>query len=170
MLPNGRLFVSCRTSGSLNRPLAALTSGAPNPFLRKPLWPLAALTSGAPIPSLRKPLWALAALTSGAPSPSLRKPLWALAALVSGAPCPLFEKAASAPRRERRMRPGYSVIFTFSPSAVSTSTRTKPGCVLAKAVSSSSTGSTSGGIFSGAQRRRIYETKREESSALGHQI
>ena len=28
MLPAGRLLVSCRTSGSLNRPLAALTSGA----------------------------------------------------------------------------------------------------------------------------------------------
>ena len=31
MLPVGRLLVSCRTSGSLNRPLAALTSGAPDP-------------------------------------------------------------------------------------------------------------------------------------------
>ncbi len=55
MLPNGRLLVSCRTSGSLNRPLAALTSGAPNPFLRKPLWLLAALAAGAPCPFLRKP-------------------------------------------------------------------------------------------------------------------
>ena len=31
MLPAGRLLVSCRTSGSLNRPLAALTSGALDP-------------------------------------------------------------------------------------------------------------------------------------------
>ena len=31
MLPAGRLLVSCRTSGSLNRPLAALTSGAQSP-------------------------------------------------------------------------------------------------------------------------------------------
>ncbi len=38
MLPAGRLLVSCRTSGSLNRPLAALTSGARAPLLRKPLW------------------------------------------------------------------------------------------------------------------------------------
>ena len=38
MLPAGRLLVSCRTSGSLNRPLAALTSGAPDPLRRKPLY------------------------------------------------------------------------------------------------------------------------------------
>ena len=41
MLPTGRLLVSCRTSGSLNRPLAALTSGARAPskkacFFRPP--------------------------------------------------------------------------------------------------------------------------------------
>ena len=34
MLPAGRLLVSCRTSGSLNRPLAALTSGARAPHPR----------------------------------------------------------------------------------------------------------------------------------------
>ena len=34
MLPAGRLLVSCRTSGSLNRPLAALTSGALDPLSR----------------------------------------------------------------------------------------------------------------------------------------
>lgn len=37
MLSAGRLLVSYRTSGSLNRPLAALTSDARTPLLRKPL-------------------------------------------------------------------------------------------------------------------------------------
>ena len=32
MLPTGRLLVSCRASGSLNRPLAALAFGAPKPL------------------------------------------------------------------------------------------------------------------------------------------
>ena len=36
MLLIGRMLVSYRTSGSLNRPLAALTSGARAPFLKKP--------------------------------------------------------------------------------------------------------------------------------------
>ena len=43
MLPAGRLLVSCRASGSLNRPLAALTFGAPHPIPKK-----AAFTPSAP--------------------------------------------------------------------------------------------------------------------------
>ena len=35
MLPIGRLLVSCRAFGSLNRPLAALAFGAPNPLFEE---------------------------------------------------------------------------------------------------------------------------------------
>ena len=102
MLPAGRLLVSYRTSGSLNRPLAALTSGAHTPFLRKPPGAFgfyvgfceenpsfrrkmgSAVLNRRMLPagrllvsyrtsgSLNRPL---AALTSGARAPFLRKPL-----------------------------------------------------------------------------------------------